>query len=182
MNNQKVKRVCVVVLGDIGRSPRMQYHSKSLADAGYNVDIIGYDRTKINNSLIQDSKVHIHSLVPFPSRSFPRLFNYVLKTLWQMFTLFCALIFKKADFVLVQNPPAVPTLFICALYCFIVRAKFIIDWHNYAYTIMALNNDKKGILVKATEWMESYFGGWAHSNLCVTKAMKEDLLNRWNIE
>lgn len=28
----KTKRACVVVLGDIGRSPRMQYHSKSLAD------------------------------------------------------------------------------------------------------------------------------------------------------
>ncbi|KAK4337113.1 hypothetical protein RND71_043431 [Anisodus tanguticus] len=27
---------CVVVLGDIGRSPRMQYHSLSLAKNGYN--------------------------------------------------------------------------------------------------------------------------------------------------
>ena len=36
------KRVCVVVLGDIGRSPRMQYHSLSLADAGYDVSLIGY--------------------------------------------------------------------------------------------------------------------------------------------
>lgn len=37
------KRACVVVLGDIGRSPRMQYHSLSLADAGYNVRLIGYE-------------------------------------------------------------------------------------------------------------------------------------------
>ena len=29
------KRVSVVVLGDIGRSPRMQYHAMSFAEEGY---------------------------------------------------------------------------------------------------------------------------------------------------
>lgn len=32
----------VVVLGDIGRSPRIRYHATSLADAGCTVDLIGY--------------------------------------------------------------------------------------------------------------------------------------------
>ena len=32
----------VVVLGDIGRSPRMQYHSLSIANHGCYVDLIGY--------------------------------------------------------------------------------------------------------------------------------------------
>ena len=32
-------RVGVVVLGDIGRSPRMCYHAVSLAEAGYQVHI-----------------------------------------------------------------------------------------------------------------------------------------------
>jgi hypothetical protein len=36
------KRVMLVVLGDIGHSPRMQYHARSLASHGYTVDIIGY--------------------------------------------------------------------------------------------------------------------------------------------
>lgn len=34
--------VCVVVLGDIGRSPRMQYHTLSLSRNGFNVDLIAY--------------------------------------------------------------------------------------------------------------------------------------------
>lgn len=34
--------VCVLVLGDIGRSPRMQYHALSLSKHGYNVTIIGF--------------------------------------------------------------------------------------------------------------------------------------------
>ena len=36
------KCVHVVVLGDIGRSPRMQYHCLSLAEYGFAVNFIGY--------------------------------------------------------------------------------------------------------------------------------------------
>jgi len=38
----KAKRVHVVVLGDIGRSPRMQFHALSLASTGFQVCIFGY--------------------------------------------------------------------------------------------------------------------------------------------
>lgn len=34
--------VQVVVLGDAGRSPRMQYHCQSLIELKYKVDLIGY--------------------------------------------------------------------------------------------------------------------------------------------
>lgn len=34
--------VQILVLGDIGRSPRMQYHALSIAKHGGQVDIIGY--------------------------------------------------------------------------------------------------------------------------------------------
>lgn len=36
------KSACIVVLGDIGRSPRMNYHSLSLLKLGYSITIIGY--------------------------------------------------------------------------------------------------------------------------------------------
>ena len=38
----KTNRVAVLVLGDIGRSPRMQNHAVSFARAGWDVDIIGF--------------------------------------------------------------------------------------------------------------------------------------------
>jgi len=34
--------VLLLVLGDIGRSPRMQYHALSLAENNYHVDFVGY--------------------------------------------------------------------------------------------------------------------------------------------
>lgn len=36
------RRVCVLVLGDVGRSPRMQYHALSLSKHGYWVTFVGY--------------------------------------------------------------------------------------------------------------------------------------------
>jgi beta-1,4-mannosyltransferase len=41
--------VQVLVLGDIGRSPRMQYHALSIARGGGHVDIIGYSGKIITN-------------------------------------------------------------------------------------------------------------------------------------
>jgi beta-1,4-mannosyltransferase len=40
-SHKKAKRVAVLVLGDVGRSPRMQNHAVSLARAGWQVDLIG---------------------------------------------------------------------------------------------------------------------------------------------
>ena len=36
------RTVIVLVLGDVGRSPRMQYHALSLANLGRRVLLIGY--------------------------------------------------------------------------------------------------------------------------------------------
>jgi beta-1,4-mannosyltransferase len=41
-NDQEKVTVQILVLGDIGRSPRMQYHALSIARHGGLVDIIGY--------------------------------------------------------------------------------------------------------------------------------------------
>ena len=36
------KNICILVLGDIGRSPRIQYHALSFAKKGFQVTIVGY--------------------------------------------------------------------------------------------------------------------------------------------
>lgn len=42
VQSKQGRSVQVVVLGDIGRSPRMQYHALSIAKHGGNVHLIGY--------------------------------------------------------------------------------------------------------------------------------------------
>jgi len=113
----------------------------------------------------------------------PQTIALLFKVIWQTLTLFWAIVAKrKSDIVLVQNPPAIPTLAVCWFYCLLVNAKFIIDWHNYAYSILALTLDSNEPLVKFSLWYESFFGKLADSNLCVTKAMKDDLFKSWNIK
>lgn len=176
------KNVCVVVLGDIGRSPRMQYHSLALAEEGHKVDIIGYGETDPIDEIKRKELISYHYLPPVPNLHLPRLFNYIFKTIWQSVTLlFTLIIIRCPDVILMQNPPAIPALLVCWLFKVAVRAKFIIDWHNYAHTILALSVGKENKLVAITEKVESVFGKKADYNFCVTRAMKNDLYNRWGI-
>lgn len=177
------KIVKVVVLGDIGRSPRMQYHSLSLASSGLNVNIIGYLESTPLPELLENENIIITKLKPFKIDKGPKLLQYVVKTMWQSISLFLSLLVSgKCDYLLCQNPPAIPTLPICRLYCLISRAKLVIDWHNYAYTIMGLTMPSEHPLLKIAAKIEKYFGQSSDHNLSVTYAMKNDLLQYWNIK
>ena len=44
-NEHSLRSVAVLVLGDIGRSPRMMYHAQSFAENGFVTDIVGYGGT-----------------------------------------------------------------------------------------------------------------------------------------
>lgn len=81
-----------------------------------------------------------------------------------------------------QNPPAIPTIPVCWFYCVLMETQFIIDWHNYAHSLMALSLGKNHTLVRLARIIETKFGCRAKNNFCVTKAMKEDLEKRWAIQ
>lgn len=184
-----VKKTCgkitLVVLGDIGRSPRMQYHCNSFASNNLNVSIIGYGGSQPLKTLVENDNINIMLLPPVPDLSkYPKLLQYAFKTIWQTFTLLFTLIFRQSrpNILMLQNPPAIPTIFVAWFYCFVFRVSLIIDWHNYAHSIMALSLDENHILVRFTKWVESYFGQMATANFCVTRAMQADLLKTSNIK
>jgi len=96
----------VVVLGDIGRSPRMCYHIESLADQGWRVSVIGYGGSKLPLSIDQRSSVKVHHLTQLPAwiAKLPRVaFVAVapLKLLWQSVGLFWKVTMS------VQPPPEI---------------------------------------------------------------------------
>ncbi|CAG9794102.1 unnamed protein product [Diatraea saccharalis] len=176
------KIVKVVVLGDIGRSPRMQYHVLSLASSGHKVNVIGYCDTQPLAELSGNNDVVVTELKPVLFNKGPKILQYAVKAIWQALSLLITLfVTGKCDYLLCQNPPAIPTLPVCRFYCLVTRTRFIIDWHNYAYSIMALSMHPKHPLVKISMFIERFFGQSSDHNLCVTNAMKEDLLQQWNI-
>ncbi|VDN02821.1 unnamed protein product [Thelazia callipaeda] len=134
------KNATLVVVGDIGRSPRMCYHAKSLADKNYRVQIIGYANSALHESIQQHPYISIVSL-KCPPECIDRLrptIALILKFLWILSSLLITLLFR-IDWpllIMVQNPPGVPSLFACWLCARIRRAQFIIDWHNYTYSVL----------------------------------------------
>ena len=175
------KVVKVVVLGDIGRSPRMQYHALSLANNGLEVNIIGYLDSQPLKEILEHPHITITELQPINIG--PRLVRYVAKTIWQTISLFFTLcITGKCNYVLCQNPPAIPTLPVCRFYCLFSKAKFIIDWHNYAYSIMAMSLSPDNLFVRMARFIEKFFGQSADHSICVTYSMKEDLIMNWNVQ
>ncbi|KAL3285282.1 hypothetical protein HHI36_019392 [Cryptolaemus montrouzieri] len=175
------KNVKIVVLGDIGHSPRMANHAVSLAEKGNIVDIIGYGDSDPANSLKLAPNIYYHYLTPCPRISF-KLLNYILKTIWTSINLlFLLIITRKADMVLVQNPPAIPALYMAWFYCKCIGSELIIDWHNYAHTIMAMSVGENSPLVSITRKVESAIGKRADYNFCVSRAMQKDLYEKWQI-
>jgi len=60
--------VTIIVLGDIGRSPRMRYHAESLSKEGAFVHMIGYcSSVPIPESLANDPAVRVHAMAEPPA-------------------------------------------------------------------------------------------------------------------
>ncbi|KAJ1952739.1 mannosyltransferase, partial [Linderina pennispora] len=103
------KRVALLVLGDIGRSPRMQYHAISLAKSGMHVDFVGYDGARPMEDVVQSPRIalrHIKVPPPLPA-SAPRAAFYLyapVKIVYQVIALFWMLLFtiQRPEFIVVQ--------------------------------------------------------------------------------
>lgn len=181
------RTVVVLVLGDIARSPRMCYHAASLLEHGFAVRLVGYVQTPLPPTLC-GPQVRVQRLAQLPSASdsLPRaLFPLVavLKVLLQTATLISALLLDAhaPHAVLVQTPPAVPTLAVARMACVALGARLIIDWHNVGHTILALKLGERHPLVSLYAWAERMLGSSAHTHLFVTEAMRNKLVHDWQL-
>ncbi|PIO55329.1 hypothetical protein TELCIR_23285, partial [Teladorsagia circumcincta] len=87
------------------------------------------------------------ALSPPPDRiaRLPEALQLPLKFLWAFLMLSWALLFRigwDVKLIFMQNPPALPTMFVCWMVSRLKSAKFVIDWHNYMWSIL---KDKSGI-------------------------------------
>lgn len=51
-----------------------------------------------------------------------------------------------------QNPPGLPSIVVTWLASRLIGAQFVIDWHNYGYSIMALSHGEKHPIVRVAKW------------------------------
>ena len=195
------QNVTVVVLGDLGRSPRMQYHAVSLAKAGFTVSLVGGIGVPCVEDVITAQAITEHRLSPAPwcggnrkdcCQCSRRLFLLYapFKVLFQIVQLLFLLLFTLpySTAVLVQNPPSIPTLFVVWIACRLRGSRFVIDWHNFGYTILELTLPSSkgcgvgGCILRLAKVYERWMGQRADAGLCVTRAMKQWLKEEWNIQ
>jgi beta-1,4-mannosyltransferase len=181
-------RTAVIVLGDLGRSPRMQYHAVSLAASGGDVDLIGLEGTEPIPAVAGHPRIRCHRLSDrgFSERAKGGVTRFVLvsalRAAIQAMRLFGTLMrIPKPDVILAQNPPAVPTLSIAWLAARLRGARLVIDWHNLSHTIAAVKVGEHHRAVKALARAERRWGRRANGHLTVSKALADWLAREYRI-
>lgn len=173
--------VQVIVLGDVGHSPRMQYHALSLADTGkVSVELVGFSGSKPLSAVANHADIRIRHIAAlrFPSSwKVPFVVYAVMKVIVESAQLFLVLMFTsyRPECVLLQCPPAVPSLAVCGLVCVLSGSKLVVDYHNITHMHLG-SKVKSEFLVSLVRKYESWFSRmFVYSALCVSKAMKQYL-------
>jgi beta-1,4-mannosyltransferase len=186
VRSQSSPDVAVVVLGDLGRSPRMQYHALALADAGARVDLIGLAGSQPCAPVRAHPTIRLRQLPdpPAPRRaSGPRyLAGAARRAAAQARALARALDDAAAPVILAQTPPALPTLAVALRAARRSGARLVVDWHNLGHTLLALRLGAAHPAVGLMAVAEHRLGRRAAAHLCVSTAMRDALRTRWGID
>jgi beta-1,4-mannosyltransferase len=167
----------------------MQYHALALASSLAEVDVVGYAGSTPHPAVQGHGHISWHflrlpSLLGRPDPPRWLFLGYaLLKVLGECLQLSWLLlcVVRKPDVILVQNPPAIPTLLVALVMARVRRAKLVVDWHNFGYTMLALRLGQCHPVVRLARWYESTVGRYADAHLCVSQAMQAALGEYWGI-
>eukprot|EP01054_Gregarina_sp_Poly1_P007483 Gregarina_sp_Poly_1__7482@NODE_416_length_8734_cov_134_157609_g338_i0_p3_GENE_NODE_416_length_8734_cov_134_157609_g338_i0NODE_416_length_8734_cov_134_157609_g338_i0_p3_ORF_typecomplete_len451_score42_96Glyco_trans_1_4/PF13692_6/1_8e03Glyco_trans_1_4/PF13692_6/1_2e14Glycos_transf_1/PF00534_20/3_5e03Glycos_transf_1/PF00534_20/8_4e13Glyco_trans_4_4/PF13579_6/7_6e06Glyco_transf_4/PF13439_6/0_00045Glyco_transf_4/PF13439_6/5_1e02_NODE_416_length_8734_cov_134_157609_g338_i055636915 len=186
--------VCVIVCGDIGRSPRICNHIRQLsekinASALKNVrwiHVIGYTETPLPESIANDKNIDVTALRlvrrPMQCTRTRRLFLAFVKLQVELLSIWFTLArLRSLKVVIAQNPPATPHTILMAVVCWIRHARLILDVHNYGFTIAQMNQQLR-CLTWPLKTLEQIGFRLSHERLVVSRAMQEDLQQRLNLD
>jgi beta-1,4-mannosyltransferase len=87
----------------------------------------------------------------------------------------------RADAILVQNPPTVPTLLAAWLAARMRGSLLIIDWHNFGYTMLTARLGPEHFLVQLAKIWERWLGRKADAHFCVSMAMRRVLVDEFGL-
>jgi len=147
----------LLVLGDIGRSPRIMYHAESLAKHGWKTFVIGYGDTLPVPALLESPHVQLLHLAnpPTPLLSLPWILRAPIRILYQVYSVLYLCLLRvpfRTELLLVQNPPSIPTLALARLVAYQSGTNLIIDWHNTGYSILGMRVGPNSLLIRLARW------------------------------
>lgn len=181
-------RVTILVLGDLGRSPRMLNHALALAENGTDVCIGGYTETPVDSAVRNHPRIRLYRVrsLPRAPQGAPRfwfLLGTALRSVCLLLESFWFLLIqtRRADAVLVQNPPTIPTLFAGWVAARMRRSLFIVDWHNFGYTMLTTRLEPEHFVIRLAKTWEGWLGRKADANFCVSTAMRRVLIDDFGL-
>jgi len=167
----------------------MQYHALALAVNAGDVDLVGLEGAPLHAALTAEPRLHSHRLSDsrFKSRAAGGRSRFVWMsaaraTLQAGSLLKTLLRLPKPDVILVQNPPAAPTLAVAWAAARIRGARLIIDWHNLSHSILAVPLGEHHRAVRSLMRVERRWGRRADAHLAVSQTLAEWLKRQWNIQ
>jgi beta-1,4-mannosyltransferase len=164
----------------------MQYHALALAARGHQVALVGYEGKRPRAEILTHPRITCHRLRPAALRARP----WLPRALFAPATLVDAVsgtppllarllaVSAGSDVLLVQTPPAVPTLALALLAARARGARLVLDWHNLGHTMLALRLGRGHPAVRLMRRVEEALGRRADAHLCVSDALRRRLLDR----
>jgi beta-1,4-mannosyltransferase len=181
-------RAAVVALGDLGRSARMQYHAHALVSNGVDVDLVGLEGTPLSSRVTSDPRITVHRIKGTRLRIRRSLYgsSYAVAGLFDAARLGLRLWLTlrrlpRPDLVLVQNPPAFPTLAVTRWSLRRRGVRFCIDWHNLGYTLLRLRLGHWHPAIRLARWLERRDARRVEANLCVSRGLAAFLESRFGV-
>jgi beta-1,4-mannosyltransferase len=170
-------RAVVIALADLGKSARMQYHARALAASGAEVDFVGFEGTALPKAILDDPRITVHRFAP-SSRRYQQesavayaavAVSDTLRVAARLWRLLRGL--PKADLVLMQNPPAFPTLAVSWSALRQKGTRFVVDWHNLGFTVLGQRLGRWHPAVRLARWYERRDARRVDANICVSRGM-----------
>lgn len=180
-------RAVVLVLADLGKSARMQYHARALAASGVHVDLVGLEGTALSRSVLDDPRVTVHRCAASSRRlregnALTYAIVAVFDTLRVSLRLWSILRrLPRPGLVLVQNPPAFPTLAVAWFSLHRKDVRFVVDWHNLGYTVLRQRLGQWNPVVRLARWYERRDARRVAANICVSRGMAVWLETRFDV-
>ncbi|HMD34168.1 MAG TPA: glycosyltransferase [Vicinamibacterales bacterium] len=167
----------------------MLYHAHALAARGVDVDLVGFEGTSLPKSISTDARIHVHRLNPATLRLAGRFTGstYAVAGLVDAARLSLRLWrtlrkLPRPDLVVVQNPPAFPTVFVARRALKRRGVRFVIDWHNVGFTLLWLRLGRGHPLVRIARWLERRDARRADANLCVSRGLAAFLQSHFGVQ
>jgi beta-1,4-mannosyltransferase len=167
----------------------MRYHAHALAAHGIDVDLVGLEGTPLPRAITDEPRISVHRIRPPGLRTRGDLTGstYAAAGLFDAarvsFSLWRTLKkLRRPDLVLVQNPPAFPTL---AVSWFSLRrrgVRFVVDWHNLGYTLLQLRLGRWHPAVRLARWFERRDARRADANLAVSRGLAAFLEGKFGVK